>query len=110
MRKIDTRNFKRATRTTAREVNRQILLNLVREHEPISRADLARMMTVGRGMVTKLVNALIAEGVVYEGATSAARRGRRPTLRHIRAGARLVVGVDVRLARTYTVVADLSVR
>jgi len=34
MRKINTRSFVRATRSTPREVNRQILLNLVREHEP----------------------------------------------------------------------------
>ena len=106
MRKINTRNFKRATRTTAREVNRQILLNLVREHQPISRADLARMMTVGRGMVTELVNSLIAEGVIYEGATAAAPRGRRPTLLHIRSGDRLVVGIDLRFSRTYILVSD----
>ena len=106
MRKINTRNFKRATRTTAREVNRQILLNLVREHQPISRADLARMMTVGRGMVTELVNTLITEGVIYEGATATAPRGRRPTLLHIRSGDRLVVGVDLRFSRTYILVSD----
>jgi N-acetylglucosamine repressor len=38
VRKIDTRNFRRATRSTSREINRQIALNLVREHQPISRA------------------------------------------------------------------------
>jgi N-acetylglucosamine repressor len=108
MRKINTRDFKRATRTTAREVNRQILLNLVREHQPISRADLARKMGLGRGMVTELVNALIAEGVISEGATASAPRGRRPTLLHIRTGDRFVVGVDVRFSRTYVMLADFS--
>lgn len=110
MRKINTRNFKRATRTTAREVNRQILLNLVREHQPISRADLARRMSLGRGMVTELVNALIADGVVYEGATAAAARGRRPTLLHIRTRDRFVVGVDVRFTRTYMMLCDFAGR
>src|SRR5260221_6334143 len=69
MRKINTRSFVRATRATPREVNRQILLNLVREHEPISRADLARRMEIARGMVTSLVDELIADGSLYEGAT-----------------------------------------
>ncbi|HEX6560162.1 MAG TPA: ROK family protein [Longimicrobiales bacterium] len=110
MRKINTRNFTRATRTTAREVNRQILLNLVREHQPISRADLARMMDVGRGMVTELVNTLIAEGVIHEGATAVAPRGRRPTLLHIRSGDRFVVGVDLRFSRTYLMLCDFSGR
>ena len=108
MRKINTRDFKRATRTTAREVNRQILLNLVREHQPISRADLARKMDLGRGMVTDLVNALIAEGVIYEGATATVPRGRRPTLLHIRTDDRFVVGVDVRFSRTYIMLCDFS--
>ena len=60
MRKINTRRFVRATRSTPREINRQIVLNLVREHQPISRADLARRMNVGRGMVTSLVDELLA--------------------------------------------------
>lgn len=110
MRKINTRNFKRATRTTARDINRQILLNLVREHQPLSRADLARLMNVGRGMVTELVSTLITEGVIYEGETANAPRGRRPTLLHIRSGDRFVVGVDLRFSRTYLMLCDFSGR
>lgn len=110
MRKINTRNFRRATRTTAREVNRQILLNLVREHQPISRADLARLMTVSRGMVTELVNSLISEGLVYEGTTASAPRGRRPTLLHVRTRDRYVVGVDIRFSRIFLLLSDFSGR
>ena len=110
MRKINTHDFKRATRTTAREVNRQILLNLVREHQPISRADLARRMSLGRGMVTDLVTGLIEEGVIYEGATAVAARGRRPTLLHIRTRDRFVIGVDVRFSRTYVMLCDFAGR
>jgi N-acetylglucosamine repressor len=110
MRKINTRNFRRATRTTAREVNRQILLNLIREHQPISRADIARLMTVGRGTVTEMVNSLIEEGLVYEGATATAPRGRRPTLLHIRTRDRYVVGVDIRFSRIFLLLSDFSGR
>lgn len=110
MRKINTRDFRRATRGTSREVNRQILLNLVREHQPISRADLARMMTVGRGMVTELVNSLIAEDIIYEGVTATAPRGRRPTLLHIRTRDRFAVGVDLRFSRSYVMLCDFSGR
>jgi Mn-dependent DtxR family transcriptional regulator len=63
-----------ATRSTPREINRQIVLNLVREHQPISRADLARRMRVGRGMVTSLVSELLEDGAIYEGATVEAPR------------------------------------
>ncbi|HEY8484441.1 MAG TPA: ROK family protein [Longimicrobiales bacterium] len=110
MRKINTRNFRRATRSTSREINRQIVLNLVREHQPVSRADLARLMNVGRGMVTSLVNELIAEGIIYEGATGVSRRGRKPKLLHLRTSDRFVVAIDVRFSRTYVMLADFSGR
>ncbi len=108
MRKIDTRNFRRATRSTPREINRQIALNLVREHQPISRADLARHMAVGRGLVTSLVNELISEGAVYEGAVVDAPRGRRPRMLYVRTHGRYVVAVDVRFSRTFVMLSDYS--
>src|SRR4051812_7575391 len=72
VRKIDTRDFRRATRTTSREINRRIVLNLVRDHQPLSRADLARRMEIGRGVVTSIVQELIDEGTIYEGDVGAA--------------------------------------
>jgi len=91
VRKIDPRNFQRATRTTTKDINRQIVLTLVREYQPISRADLARRMEVARGIVTPLVNELIEQGLLVEGATGASARGRKPTLLHVRAHDRLAV-------------------
>ena len=67
MRKINTRDFHVATRTTSRDINRHIALNLIREHQPISRADLARGMKMTRGVVSVLVQELIAQGLIYEG-------------------------------------------
>jgi len=108
--KIDPRNFQRATRTTSKEINRQIVLNLVREYQPISRADLARRMEVARGMVSPLVNELIEVGLLYEAATGTSRRGRKPTLLHVRAHDRLVVGIDVRLSGTHVMLSDFAGR
>ena len=108
VRKIDTRDFRRATRSTPREINRQILLNLVREHQPISRADLARRMTLGRGVVTTLVNELLEEGVLYEGALVELPRGRRPKMLHVETRDRLVVAIDLRFSRTDVLLADLG--
>src|SRR3954464_9859000 len=108
MRKIDTRSFVRATRSTGREINRQILLNLVREHQPISRADLARRMAVGRPRVTALVNELLAEGVLEGGAAVESPRGRRPRMLQVRTADRLVVAADVRFNRTYLMLSDFA--
>ena len=110
VRKIDPRNFQRATRTTTKDINRQIVLNLVREYQPISRADLARRMEVARGIVTPLVNELIDQGLLVEGAMGASARGRKPTLLHVRAHDRLAVAVDVRLSETQLMLSDFSGR
>jgi N-acetylglucosamine repressor len=110
MRKINTGTFRRATRSTPREINRKIVLNLVREHQPLSRADLARRMHVGRGMITQLVEGLITDGVLFEGAVANAPRGRKPTLLHVRTRDQFCIAVDVRFARTYVALTDLDGR
>jgi len=108
MRKIDPHNFVRATRSTARDINRQIALNLIREHQPISRADLARRMEIGRGMITALVDELLVEGSIYEGATVDAPRGRKPQMLHVRTHDRLVIAIDVRFSRTFLMLGDFA--
>src|ERR1044072_1954540 len=110
MRKINTHDFKVATRTTSRDINRRIALNLIREHQPISRADLARRMNVTRGVVSVLVQELIVQGLIYEGATGEVTRGRKPTFLHIRTQDRLAVAVDVRFSKTYLMLSDFSGR
>lgn len=110
MRKINTGTFRRATRSTPREINRKIVLNLVREHQPLSRADLARRMHVGRGMITQLVEGLITDGVLFEGAVANAPRGRKPTLLHVRTRDQFCIAVDVRFARTCVALTDLDGR
>ena len=110
MRKINTRDFNIATRTTARDINRRIALNVIRERQPISRADLARHMKMTRGVVSVLAQELITQGLIYEGATGEAARGRKPTFLHVRTKDRLAVAVDVRFSKTYLMLCDFSGR
>src|SRR6185369_5667529 len=110
MRKINTDDFQIATRSTSRDINRQIALNLIREHQPISRADLARLMNVTRGVVTTLANELIEQGLIYEVATGEVSRGRKPTFLHVRTRDRLAIAVDVRFSRTYLMLSDFAGR
>jgi len=108
MRRIDPHSFVRATRLTTRHINRQIVLNLVREHQPISRADLARKMRLARGRMTQIVSELIAEGEIFVGPTMQTPRGRRPELLHVRTRDRLVMAVDIRLSRTFLMLGDFA--
>ena len=108
MRKINPHDFYVAKRSTSRNINRSIALSLIREHHPISRAELARRMDVGRNVVTFLVNDLISDGLIYEGATGQAARGRKPTLLHVRNRHRLIIAVDIRFSQTHLMLTDLS--
>jgi len=107
MKPIHPQNLRVATRGTTREINRRIALNLIRTNQPISRADLARLMGTRRGAVSLLVNELIEEGAIFEGATGEAKRGRKPTFLYIDSRKRCVVAVDIRPTRTFIMVTDL---
>ena len=107
MRPLHTSTLRVATRGTGREINRRIALNLIRLNQPISRADLARLMGTRRGAVSLLVGELIRRGAVFEGATGEARRGRKPTFLYIDSRKRCVVAIDIRPTRTFVLVTDL---
>jgi N-acetylglucosamine repressor len=100
-------NVRAATRGTTREINRRIALNLIRTHQPISRADLARLMGTRRGAISLLVDELIRDHAIFEGATGEAKRGRKPTFLYIDSRQRCVVAVDIRPTRTFVMVTDL---
>jgi len=107
MRRSQPHRFQVAGRGTPREINRRILLNIVRSRQPVSRADLARIMGTRRAAVSVIVNDLIAEGLLYEGAKGEAARGRKPQFLYIDSRRRWVFAVDVRPTRTYVMASDL---
>ena len=107
MRKINPRDFKLATRGTSRGINKQIALTLIRTHQPVSRADLARLMETNRANVTFLVNELLGENLVREGAQGNQKvRGRKPTFLYLNSQKTLAVAVDIRASRTYLMITD----
>ena len=108
MRKIDLNNIQVATSETARDINRRVLLNLIRQHQPISRADLARYSGLQRSTVSAITERLIAERWVREGAIGHLPRGRKPTFLHLNAERAGVIGVNLRPTLTTLALADLS--
>lgn len=108
MRKIDLANFQVATSETARDINRRIMLNLIRRHQPISRADLARHSGLQRSTVSLITEQLIRERWVKEGASGHAPRGRRPRFLHLNKERVGIVGVNIRPTTTTVAVADLD--
>ncbi len=107
MRKINPDNFTVAKQGTSREINRQIALTLIRTHQPVSRADLARLMETNRANVTLLVNELLEESLVREGAQGTQKvRGRKPTSLNINSQRSTAVAIDVRASRTFLMITD----
>jgi len=107
MRPINPARFRIARRGTSREINSQIVLNLVRTHQPISRADLARAMGVSRAAVSLIVTDLLGRKLIFEGATGETVRGRKPTFLYIDSRRRAVVAADIRASQTFLMLADL---
>jgi predicted NBD/HSP70 family sugar kinase len=108
MRKIDLTNFQVATSETARDINRRIVLNLIRNHQPISRADLARHSGLQRSTVSVITEKLIDEDWVREGASGRVPRGRRPRFLHLNKERVGIIGINVRPAKTVIGLADLD--
>jgi predicted NBD/HSP70 family sugar kinase len=108
MRKIDLSNFQIATSGTAREVNRRIVLNLIRAHTAISRADLARKTGLQRSTVSLIIEQLMTEKWVVEGMVGHSPRGRKPTYLRLNTERLGVIGVNLRPYSTTIALADLN--
>lgn len=109
MRRIDFTNTQVASSETARDINRSVVLNLIRRRQPISRADLARVSGLQRSTVSLITEQLINERWVINGPTGRLPRGRRPTFLRLNEKRALLV-VDIRPAQTTVALADVNGR
>src|SRR6266853_644931 len=91
----DAKRIQVASSEIVRDINKRVVLNLLRERQPISRADLARASGLQRSTISLIVEELIGEHWVIEGPTGRLPRGRRPTFLRLNDD-RLIIGVDIR--------------
>jgi predicted NBD/HSP70 family sugar kinase len=110
MRKIDLNNFQVATSETARDINSRIMLNLVRKHQPLSRADLMRRSGLQRSTVSVITEQLISERWLREGEVGQTLRGRRPTFLHLNENRAGIFGINIQPGTTDIALANLSGR
>lgn len=101
-------DFRVATSETAREINRRIVLNLIRKHQPISRANLSRQSGLQRSTVSAITEQLICECWVTEGAVDDLPRGRKPTFLHLNSQRAGSFGINVRPFVTNMALANLD--
>jgi len=106
---VDLRRIRAASSDVARDINRRIVLNLIRTRQPISRADLARASGLQRSTISLIVEELAQEHWVLAGPTGRLPRGRRPTFLRLNDD-RVIIGIDIRPTQITVALADVNGR
>jgi predicted NBD/HSP70 family sugar kinase len=92
----------------ARVHNLRTVLETLRLHGPLSRADVAKRSGLTPQTVSNLVGELIARGLVRESGQRQGARGRSPTLLSVREGGAYSIGLDLDRGHLTGLLIDLS--
>jgi len=109
MQKVDLAYAHLASSEVARDINRDVILEVIRANQPISRAELARLSGLQRSTVSLIVNQLIEERWVRDGGTAHLPRGRRPTMVGLNDNLVMLVA-DIRPRLATVAIVDLNGR
>ncbi len=102
--------FKMVDVHDVRDINQTVFLHLIREQQPISRADIAKYTGLRAGTVSAIVNRLIKNNLVYEGTEAPSSGGRPPKNLYINAESFYVLAVDIGVLDTAFAVSDFNGR
>src|SRR5436853_1887701 len=109
VRRIDLKKASAAHSNTIRDINRQIVLNYVRERGPMSRAEIAHETALQRSTVSLIVEELRVDGLIEE-VSGESTGGRPPILLSLRTADAVAIGVDLGTNRTIVATSDLAGR
>src|SRR5215212_1004314 len=109
MRRINLKKASVARSDTIRHINRQIVLNYVRERSPISRASISQETELQRSTVSLIVEELKKQGLIDE-VEGESTGGRPPILLQLRAAGPVALGVDLGTKQTVVATSDLAGR
>ncbi len=88
--------------------NKSLVLQMVMEKDPISRADIAQVTGLNKATVSSLVNELLEEELIYESGPGESSGGRRPVLLHFNKVAGYSIGIDIGVNYILGVLTDLK--
>jgi len=109
IKRVDLAYVELASSESARDINRDILLEIIRSQQPVSRADLARSSGLQPSTVSAIVEQLLSEKWISEGALARRPRGRRPTLLSLNHELVILVA-DIRPTQAIVALVDLNER
>lgn len=78
-----------------KSINRSLILNIIREKGPISRAEIAKLTKLTPPTVSNLVKELLETGIVIERNLGESNGGRKPTLLTLNSQKFHVIGLDI---------------
>jgi predicted NBD/HSP70 family sugar kinase/predicted transcriptional regulator len=109
VRRINLQSANVARSNTIRDINRQIVLNYVRERGPISRSEIAHETALQRSTISLIMDELKAEGLIEE-VSGESTGGRPPILLSLRTADAVAIGVDLGTVKTVLATSDLAGR
>ena len=103
-----TKNFISGNASVLRNVNRSMILNLVRNEQPISRSKLAQLTGLNKSTVSSIVLDLLKEDIVYEVANGEQNIGRKPIDLFLKLGKNLIGAFSIDAALTRFAIVDID--
>lgn len=91
-----------------KKINKAIVVDAIRNHSPLSRAQLSEMTGLNKGTVSTLVGELIEEQLVHEIGLGRSSGGRKPVMLVFNRSAGYAVGVDIGVKYLIAVLTDLD--
>jgi predicted NBD/HSP70 family sugar kinase len=97
-----------ANSRVVRNINRGVILNVIRERENISRAAIARVTRLNKSTVSSIVAGLLKEDLVSEKIGKSETVGRNPLSLHLKKGKNLYGAISFDSAATRVAVVDID--
>ena len=112
MKKINLNDFKTANHRILRDINEVIVLNIIRERQPIPRVDIAEITGLEEGTVSRIIHRFLRSGLVYEAGvgSSTPAGGRKPRFVHLNPTKSCAIGVDIGAVETLVALSDFNGR
>jgi glucokinase-like ROK family protein len=91
-------------------LNKIKVLNISRTTENLSRADIAKISGLSAPTVSRIIEDLLAEGLVREIGEGVSQGGRRPTLLKFSDHMNFIIGIDLGTTNIYGVLSDFDAK
>ena len=90
------------------EINKVKIINLIRDSDGVSRAELARISGLSAPTISRIVETLIREGLATEIGAGESSGGRKPTLIKFSVVDSFIIGIDLGTTNIYGLLTDLD--